>query len=249
MSIEDENFNNVFQFEKLKELWDWSTLEVRMASIGTIVMVFICALNITLGEEEQFVNFLASAAKDIGIAFIGFLGFIVTGLAILTGSISSKVVCFFKEKNVYDRLKGILNSFYFLGLLTGILIVGLFGEYFISQISVSSNKIVIEIIVAVTTYLIIYVVFYAIGLTGNCISIFEIITDIEGQIDKEDKNYKQIYDSYRIIALEHLILKSDSSKKICDYEKKIEELILRDSRTSEEQKKKIISIKNKHFDK
>lgn len=249
MKIADENFNDIFRFKKIKELWDWSALEVRAALSGMLLILGISVALIIVNGCSEFVTLVADIAKDIGMALIGFLGFVVTGLAILTGSISSKVVKFFKEKDVYEDVSSVLSSFYFLGLLIGFLILVVFCEYFIAQIGIEPNIIVAMFCVITTTYLFVYIIFYSIGLTGNCISMFSIITDVENQIEKEENVYKEVYDSYRIIALEHLILKNSEKKLLDDYENKIEQLIEKDVRTSDKQKQKIIELKKKHFGK
>lgn len=249
MKIADENFNDIFRLKKINELWDWSTLEVRVALIGTLLIGAVSVAIIMNNGSGEFVLLVADFIKDIGMTLIGFLGFVVTGLAILTGSVSSKVVKFFKEKDVYEELSSVLSSFYFLGLLIGVLILIVFCEYFIVQICIPVNVIAVTCGIIITTYLFVYIIFYAIGLTGNCISMFEIISDVQNQIESEEENNRQIYDSYRIIALEHLILKSSDKEKLHAYEDKIEELIQKDSRTSDAQKNKIIKMKNRHFNK
>lgn len=249
MKISDENFRDIFRLQKIQELWDWSALEVRAALIGTILIGTICATMIMYNGSREFIILAADVAKDIGMAMIGFLGFVVTGLAILTGSISSKVVKFFKEKDVQEELNSILSSFYFLSLLIGTLILIVFCEYFVAKIQIPVSIIVTVFCIIMTIYLFIYIVFYAIGLTGNCISVFGIVTDVENQVENQEDISKKIYDSYRIIALESFILKSSDQSTISDYEEKIDELIQKDSRISEYQKNKIIEIKNRHFGK
>ena len=101
----------------------------------------------------------------------------------------------------------------------------------------------------IISYGVIYIIFYSIGLIGNCISIFEIISEVENRIDAEKSNYKKIYDSYRIIALEFLILTGNNDNRVNVYEKKMEELILKDPRTSTIQKNDLLKMKNNHFQK
>lgn len=185
--------------------------------------------------------------KDVGVALIGFLGFIVTGLAILTGSISSKVINFFKNKKVYDEMESILLSFYFLGLITGIIIFLILGLYVFSQIKIRGSIVVSILATLIISYGIVYIIFYSIGLIGNCISIFEIISDVESRLDQEENNYKKMYDSYRIIALEFLILTGSNDDRVYTYEEKMRELILKDMKTSDIQKKKLLEMKETHF--
>lgn len=245
--IDDESFKKIFELRKFKDLIDWSTVEVRMAFLTAIIMTVLSCSIIYFNGTSEYIALASQLIKDVGVALIGFLGFIVTGLAILTGSISSKVINFFKNKKVYDEMESILLSFYFLGLITGIIIFLILGLYVFSQIKIRGSIVVSILATLIISYGIVYIIFYSIGLIGNCISIFEIISDVESRLDQEENNYKKMYDSYRIIALEFLILTGSNDDRVYTYEEKMRELILKDMKTSDIQKKKLLEMKETHF--
>lgn len=247
--INDESFNKIFKLKKFKDLIAWDTVEVRVALFAAIVITVFSFFIMHINGKDEFIIFGAEIIKDISIALIGFLGFVVTGLAILTGSISSKVVKFFKDNDVYDNVESILISFYFLGLVTGGMIVFIIMVYWLSKINSIGYCGIVLFVTFIISYGVIYIIFYSIGLIGNCISIFEIISEVENRIDAEKSNYKKIYDSYRIIALEFLILTGNNDNRVNVYEKKMEELILKDPRTSTIQKNDLLKMKNNHFQK
>lgn len=89
--INDTSFQKIFTLKKYQDLYDFSSLECRISLITTLLLNFvfvICAHYIGLDNTvSKYIEML----DNIGISLIGFLGFIVTGLAILTGAISSKV--------------------------------------------------------------------------------------------------------------------------------------------------------------
>lgn len=78
---------------------------------------------------------------------------------------------------------------------------------------------------------------------------FSVIIDVEESIDEEHKSIKEIYDSYRIVALEYVILTSSDQDKYLKYSEKVKELIKKDINTSSEQKDKLLNRQKRHFDK
>lgn len=245
--IDDEYLKKIAVTKKYSELFDFSTLEVRMAFIFTFLIIILESVMIWSGGKNMFVSFGSQLIKDIGIAMIGFLGFIVTGLAILTGTISSKVVKFFKSRGVYKEMEDILSSFYFIGLITALEIFIIFITYTAANIPIESLYIINIVLSCIISYLFIFTIFYAVGLVGNCLSIFSIIADIEDEIEINNKSIKAEYDAYRIMALEYIILMSSDSQRYEMYDRKIGELIKKDTNTTKEQKEKMLKIWNKHF--
>lgn len=247
--IDDESFSAIFKTNKFKELYDFGTVEVRAAIIVSIISIAVSTLYIKVNGINEYVSFVGTVFWNIGIALIGFLGFVVTGLAILTGSISGKIVNYMKKRNVYDCLYEILLSFYFIGFLIAIQIIITFLAEIIINIKLNAVFYLSVLFVFLMVYLFVFIIFYSVGLIGNCVSVFSITSDIENNLNQEEEKERELYNSYRIIALENIILKSANMKEYDAYEKKIDELIKKDSRTSELQKDKLIKFKKKHFDK
>lgn len=98
-SINDTSYKKILTMKKYKDLYDFSSLECRIAFLIMIVLdiIFImCSYNIGL---DTTINECVKILDNIGFSLIGFLGFIVTGLAILTGAISSKIIKRLQDRN------------------------------------------------------------------------------------------------------------------------------------------------------
>lgn len=246
--INDESYIAMRKEKKYKELWDFETVEVRVASFSAIMLLVVSLVYVYFNGSDEYTNMINDIFGNIGIALIGFLGFVVTGLAILTGSISGKVVNYMKKRDVYDCLYSILLSFYFIGFLIALQIVVIFFMNIISNMNIGSICFVSITITVIISYLFVFTLFYSVGLIGNCVSVFSIVSDIDNNLCEEEENEKRIYDSYRIIALEHIILKSGNMEEYEQYKSKVDELIKRDKRTTNDQKNKLISFEKRHFD-
>ena len=106
--ISDSSYKKLIQMKKYKDLYDFSSLECRVAITVTILLDIIFVIcSFYIGKDvvaERCVELL----DEIGIALLGFLGFVVSALAILTGTISSKVV---KRLQDRDKMGDCSNSF------------------------------------------------------------------------------------------------------------------------------------------
>lgn len=109
--VKDSSYKKLFELEKYKDLYDFSSLECRIAVIGVILLDIVFAVcSFSVGVDETVIK-AVSLLDDIGIALIGYIGFTVSALAILTGAISSKVVNIIKTRNKMVVLERILLSF------------------------------------------------------------------------------------------------------------------------------------------
>ncbi len=246
--ISDTSYKKLFTMKKFKDLYDFSSLECRMAFLIMIlldILFIVCSYNIGLNAVA---NECIKILDNIGIAFIGFLGFIVTGLAILTGAISSKIIKRLQDRNKMEALEKILLSFYLIGLVSACLATITFILHFISILKFESMFIINIILFSILSYFIIFTIFYAVKLIGNCLELFLIINSMQiiddTQIDFID--YKALYNNYRITALEKMRLSTTSIKIIRKYEKEIKRLIENDN-LSDDDKKILLSMHDKHF--
>lgn len=192
---------------------------------------------------ENVNSMFITLTKDVAISLIGFLGFTVAGLAILTGVISKTVIQKILENNKKDNLEKILLSFYFLGMTISMDIIGLFCLYIISMSDKQYSLYFVWIIGYIFSYLTIFVIFYSAKLVGNCLEIFFIIN--EGKEEKKDSNLKEIYFFYRLTALEKIYLSSQNKEKLKEYMEIIMEQI--EENVNVEQKEKLRSMFCTHF--
>lgn len=247
-SINDTSYKKILTMKKYKDLYDFSSLECRIAFIIMIILdiIFImCSYNIGL---DTTINECVKILDNIGFSLIGFLGFIVTGLAILTGAISSKIIKRLQDRNKMRALEKILLSFYLIGLVSAFLTAVIFILHFISILQIHSVLFIDIIIFSIISYFIVFTIFYAVKLIGNCLELFLIINSM--QIIDESYNdpidYKSKYNNYRITALEKIKLSTTSAKKIKEYENEIKKLIESDNLENDD-KIILLQMHKKHF--
>lgn len=223
--IKDSSLEKFIKYKKYKDIVDLKSLEVRIAFIGAVLICLFLKSTIKGNSLVNINQLFQGLTKDIALALISFLGFTVTGLAILTGVISKKEIEKTIKMNKIQHLEKILLSFYLVGILTALVIVGLIGLYILSM----SNKIYCMTIVLVLTfvgsYLIIFILFYAVRLIGNSLDIFFIVNSSELVTTEQKKEPRMLYDSYRLTALETVCLKKVEPDDLEEYMKIIKELI------------------------
>lgn len=243
--MKDTSFTKLFTLKKYKDLYDFRSIECIAAGISVIIMNLIFFIAGKYLGIDTFVNEGISFVDNIGISLIGFLGFIVTGLAILTGAISSKVVKHIQDSKKMSSLEKILLSFYLLGLLSAFEIILIIILHFICILPFPSLRIVDVLTVTVLTYLTVFIIFYAVKLIGNCLELFYIVNDME-IIENSAREMTNKYNHYRILALEKEILSKTSLEEIEIYKNTIIELINRDA-ISKEEKEIYLDMVKKQF--
>ena len=226
--MKDVSFAKLIKLKKYRDLVDFKSIECVVALISTIVfdgmiLVWNCYENC-----NDIVNSIATIIDGIGIALIGFLGFIVTGLAILTGAISSKIVKRLQVRSKMEALDRILLSFYLLGIISAFIVLISFFLHLIIALPIEDNLVFVIILGTIYSYFTVFTVFYAVKLIGNCLELFMIINEMQVLEENDDFRYKMKYNDYRLMALEKLGLSTTSEETIEAYKKCIYELIIMD---------------------
>jgi len=235
--LKDSSLSKIIKLQKYKDIYDFSSLECRIALFICIILNVIFIYSIKVSNTGTIISYYISYLDNISIALIGFLGFIVTGLAILTGAISSKVVKKLQERNKIQSLEKILLSFYLLGLVSATIIIFSFVLHFLNILDINCIWQINIILLSVISYLIVFSIFYAVKLIGNCLELFYIINNMQilnDSVDKDKMNYKSKYNNYRIIALEKTVLKNTSEQAIHEYANEILKMIGQDTIPKEE---------------
>lgn len=231
--VKDSSYKKLFELEKYKDLYDFSSLECRIAVIGVILLDIVFAVcSFSVGVDETVIK-AVSLLDDIGIALIGYIGFTVSALAILTGAISSKVVNIIKTRNKMVVLERILLSFYLMGIVCAAVVLVALILHFTVEIPVASIFIINLIGISILSYFIIFILFYSVKLIGNCLELFYIVNGYE-LLDEEKTDYKAIYNNYRITAIEKVNLSNTSIEKVNEYKEVVKQLIETDNRSEEE---------------
>lgn len=243
--MRDSSFSKLFKYKKYQDLFDFHSIECIVALISVIIInIIFCIIEKYLGIDT-FVNEGILFIDNIGIALIGFLGFIVTGLAILTGAISSKVVKHLQDRNKMKPLEKILLSFYLLGIISAFEILFIIFLHFICLLPLPSIRIINIAILSVMTYFTVFIIFYAVKLIGNCLELFYILNNMQ-IIEDTPIDLKTKYNTYRMIALEKIVLSRTSPDIIEEYKDTIIELI-NDDNLSAPEKELYIKMVQKHF--
>lgn len=87
-----DSMMKIFKYKKYQDFYDRKALECIISLVCSVGSIVLSYSFLKYNDVVQFTQSLSSFLSSMGLALIGFLGFIVTGLAILTGAISSKVV-------------------------------------------------------------------------------------------------------------------------------------------------------------
>lgn len=234
--VADSSFKKIIEYKKYKDLYDFTSIECRVALLTMIILDAIFLLSIKEVTVDVVISDYISYLDTIGMALIGFLGFIVTGLAILTGAISSNVVKRLQDRNKIQALEKILLSFYLLGLINAIIIILSFVFHFIGNLPCKTIWQIDFLLLSFISYFIVFSIFYAVKLIGNCLELFYIISNMQIANDmKEISNatIKQKYNSYRILALEETVL-INRFVSIENYANQIKKMIENDDLSEQE---------------
>lgn len=248
------SFKKMIKYKKYKDLYDIHSIQCIVAIFFSILVLVPVFFLIKYNGMQEFTEKVSSMIMSIVGALIGLLGFIVTGLAVLTGAISSKVVKIINKAGKQENLEKLLLSFYFLGMILGISIITLISSYLITILNIKICYVALIILLFVNSYLLLFIIFYSINLIGNSIEIFYIINDIEDSLDKTNNSnnvnstyLKNKYNGYRITALEVLILSKMGEKEVSNYIKIIREQIDCDKSITEEERIEISKMFSEHF--
>lgn len=188
--IKDYIYIEFKKSKKWKELFSLSSLEtICSAIISFIVFIVICIIFKT-STIEDINNLIRTLTKDIALALLGLLGFLVTALAILLSGISSDVMNIITDRKKDAQLNNIFLSFYFEGLLIVFSVIFLIVLYIVSYINLPFNSYLSIFLICIFSYIICFILFYSVGLLGNCIIIFRIINNYSYKPPNSKKHKK-----------------------------------------------------------
>lgn len=174
--MEDFNYKEIKFYSLLKSTAKWKEIFTQKESaISALVSIVITAAitylfyTIPIAKfNDLLINVLYIAISTI----VSLLGFIIAGIAIFTGTITNKLVSNIDKEGKAHSLIGILFSFYFIGALIGVTVVGLILMYLFSYSMISVSLLLIIIIGFLLSYFYIFSIFYSISLIGTCLKLF-----------------------------------------------------------------------------
>ncbi|KUO71449.1 MAG: hypothetical protein APF81_09060 [Desulfosporosinus sp. BRH_c37] len=138
----------------------------------------------------------------IASSFIGMIGIILAGIAVIVGKLEVNVVKLIEEINGKGTVEKILVSFEFLAFNIGI---GIF-TFLLLHIILYSNKPLICIglfytMFGLITYLFLFIIFYTVSLVSNTVNVFTISNTYNQIIGRE----KSLFDTANEIRIDFLL--------------------------------------------
>ena len=160
---------------KRNPFYDFRKFEARtsmvFAFLLTVVGYFVSNTSYNI---SNLVSTTESVLSGTALGLMGLLGFTMSGLAIISGTISTQVTRRMDMESKFKFLQSILFSFWYLGLVAGLTLACLIVIYFVLMINLPFTAICFELGVFVLSYAVFFCVFYAVSLLGTCIEIFKI---------------------------------------------------------------------------
>lgn len=191
---------------KRNPIFDFKKFEVYASILASIIITFILYFLYKCNGIENIVSLLQSALFNIAIALLGVLGFIIGGLAIVSGTVNSKIAHEMNRKDKFDSLLSVLFSFYYIGGVIGVLILIFFISYFVVSLELKFILGLYLILGFVLSYGLFFCIFYSVSLLGTCINIFVICYNYSNS-ERDDLNLDNYFKDVRIDALTSLLVK------------------------------------------
>ena len=149
----------------------WKTLIFSKEALVSISLALITAYIVnniysSLATKE-FCDFIGYLLLTTGIGLIGMLGFLVSGMAIISGTIGNRVLKNINSEKKFDKMIAIVFSFYFDGALIGTTLVLFFFIYLSLQTNWMISVMKVNILSLAAAYLFWFVITYSIMLLGT----------------------------------------------------------------------------------
>ncbi|WP_310854802.1 hypothetical protein [Paenibacillus taichungensis] len=227
---------------KRNPLIDFRKFESYISLIFSLVFTVIVYFYVSSNSEVEYIT---SNTKDIVLytifGLLGMLGFIISGLAIISGTIGHNVTKNIIKAKKFNSLLKIMFSFNYLGHLLGFLIVVFIFIYFILSINSPFVKWAYISISAMLSYAIFFVIFFAISLLKTCLDIFVINYLYSDEEEMQESNNVEMEfinlktDTITQILSERNLIDKDSF--IAKLKQRVDEDIIDDSKKKELMKK------------
>lgn len=241
------SFKNLYKIAgKKNPIIDIKKFEVY---ISIIISLFICTIILLVLKTNYDIEYVISNTRGIlvntAFGLLGLLGFIISGLAIISGTIGVKVTQQLIAKSKFEALLGILFSFYYIGLIIGLLIFLVIIAYFLLLVNLPLNVFLFVLLSFVLSYGLFFCVFYCFSLMGTCINIFVINYKHSREVENMDEeNVRTAFDNSRINALLLILLQ----KNLTDRQEFIETLTeVIEGDCSEDLKEKVLQKAMDHY--
>lgn len=184
--------------KKWKDYYNFKSFEVKFSLFTSLVLLFIFYNWDIYSNFDKFIVSLQNTTLNIATAFIGMLGTILAGLAIIIGILQKKVIDAIERLNGKGSVYNILISFEFLAFNIGL---GILLFYTLNLGLYSPKEILPKFTFYILAFLVIYffffIIFYTISLISNSIRVFY-ITNLYSEVEENEKNIIDIANELRI---------------------------------------------------
>lgn len=204
-------FKNMYKdsFEK-NPLCDLSKPEVKLSIVSSIIFTISMILLVTNNDVASLTEVIKNLLQCIGAGLISMLGFIISGLAIASSTISNKMAYNIDKQGKFKKILSILFSFYYIGKVIGFLIIIYFICYIFISIEVPINLYLYYIIGIFLSYGFFFTIFYSVSLLETCLNLFILGYKYWRNSEvKENYSLLEQFNSARIDAIVNILYKNE----------------------------------------
>lgn len=195
------------KYEKYKDYFRFSQLECKIALVSSIIIGYI-AFKLNIYENYSiYIEALKDILIGIATGMLGMIGTILTGIALILSLIDDNFIKRIKDEN---KINKIITSFQFLVFNLGIGTVYYFILYFCLYIPYNIYSEIFYVIIILSIYFFVFLLFYTIGLIYNSIKIF-FIKNIYSKVDKLDKRIVESANEIKIDLILSQIYSDDET--------------------------------------
>ncbi len=235
-------------YEKHKKIYDLINLkewEVLASLIVTLLFVVTSVFNNFYEEFKVYESAVGNLSTNILNAFIGLLGFSLSGIAIVVSMFSVKESLLIEQYNGKGKISDILRSYVFLAANIAIQCIILIALYFV----ICSNatlviKEIFYLIMFLEIYHIVFIILYTVALVKNCIKLYKIKCTYN-QIDAQGKTISDVANEVKI----DYVLSTLSNVCECTNEEVIDDMLRFVDEGNVDNKKEIIEYIKRQYNK
>lgn len=191
--------------------FDKSKFEVKISVLFSVIFIVALLLLKNNNDISSLTEVLKNLTLYIGAGLISMLGFIISGLAIASGTISNKMTHEINKKGKFDSLVSILFSFYYIGKVIGIFVALYFISYLFISIDIDLVIWIYYLLGVVLSYGFFFIIFYSVSLLQTCINLFILSYKYwsETEISKNEESILEEFNSARIDALTRIMFEKN----------------------------------------
>ncbi len=239
----DINFSYCQLFKETKK---WNEFNPKKKQIyiplvfSVLISIFIYSLQL---DDNQINELLKNFSLYMFSSFIGILGFLIGGMAIITGTLNTKIIEIVEKNDFVEEIKGILFSFYFIGAFVLMNIISYIILYFLAFSSYPISNFYIISITGIFTFFTLFVLFYCFSLISTCISMVTIIHKLS-KLENKNEESNNFYKEKIILSIIRKIV--DEKCNEVEKQKMLKEIF--DQSKKEIPEKEIVEILKEIFD-